>query len=228
VVSLLVVLDETLVRAGHALVFDIRVVLFVLVHEVVHDLNSAVGQLHPVLAFHIVSVSLLSPGVNVGVSVLIIAVDVVAKLIVLWLLLVVGLGVVGGGRVIGGLGGVWGRMDSVVNSVVRDNRGGVDGVVRNNRGGMDSVVRDDGDWVGNQRSCMNSMVGDYRGGMDSMVSHGMWSQGNSRTQVRSVVSGGHDNPSVADGGVVGDVATDSGHQGPQCYCCYLHPGLSYS
>ena len=50
-VSLLVVLDETLVRAGHALVFDIRVVLFVLVHEVVHDLNSAVGQLHPVLAW---------------------------------------------------------------------------------------------------------------------------------------------------------------------------------
>ena len=49
-VSLLVVLDETLVRAGHALVFDIRVVLFVLVHEVVHDLYSAVGELHTVLA----------------------------------------------------------------------------------------------------------------------------------------------------------------------------------
>ena len=169
-----------------------------------------------VVTFHIVSVSLLSPGVNVGVSVLIIAVDVVAKLVVLGLLLVVGLGVVGGGRVIGGLGGVWGRMDSVVNSVVRDNRGGVD-----------SVMRDEGDWVGNNWCSMDSMVRDYRGGMNSMVSHGMWSQGNSRTQVRSVVSGGHDNPSVADGGVVGDVATDSGHQGPQCYCCYLNINYMY-
>merc|ERR1712038_2000193 len=101
-------------------------------------------------------------------------------------------------------------MDSVVNSVVRDNRGGGDGVGRNQRGGM------------------NSMVGDYRGGMDSMVSHGMWSQGNGWTQVRGVVSGGDDNTSVADGGVVADITTDPGDEGPQCYCCYLHPGLSYS
>jgi len=232
VVSILVVFDETLVRAGNPLVFNISVVLFVLIHEVVHDLDSAVGKLHTVLAFHIVSVSLLSPGVNVGVSVLIIAVHVVAELIVLRLLLVVGLGVVGGGRVVGGLGCVRGRMDSVVDSVVRDNRGGVD-----------SVMGDNGDWVGDQRSCMDSMVGDYRGGMDtmmntmvgnkrswmnSMVSHRMWSQGNSRAQVRGVVSGGDDNTSVADGGVVADITTDPGHQGPQCYCYYLHPALSYS
>jgi len=225
VVSILMVFDETLVRAGNTLVFNISVVLFVLVNKVVHDLDSAVGKLHTVLAFHIVSISLLSPGVNVGVSVLIIAVDVVAKLIVLGLLLVVGLGVVGGGRVIGGLEGVRGRVDSVVDGVVRDNRGGVDSVV-------DTVVRDNRDWVGNQRSCMNSVVGDYRGGMDSMmntmVSHGMWSQGNSWTQMRGVVSGGDDNTSVADGGVVADITTDPGHEGPQCYCCYLHPGLSYS
>jgi len=227
VVSILVVFDETLVRAGHTLVLDIRVVLLVLVHEVVHNLDPAVGKLHPVLAFHIVSVSLLSPGVNVGVSILIVAVDVVAKLVVLGLLLVVGLGVVGGG------GGVRGGMDSVVDSVVGDNRGGVDSVV-------DSVV---GDWVGNKWGGMKRMVRDYRGGMntmvnpmvgkqrscmDSMVSHGMWCQGNSWTQVRGVVSGGDDNTSVADGGVVADITTDPGHEGPQCYCCYLHPGLSYS
>jgi len=226
VVSILVVFDETLVRAGNPLVFNISVVLFVLIHEVVHDLDSAVGKLHTVLAFHIVSVSLLSPGVNVGVSVLVIAVHVVAELIVLRLLLVVGLWVVGG------LGGVRGRMDSVVDSVVRDNRGGVD-----------SVMGDNGDWVGNNWCSMDSMVGDYRGGMNSMmdtmvgnkrswmnsmVSHGMWSQGNSWAQVRGVMSGGDDNTSVADGGVVGDITTDPGHQGPQCYCCYLHPGLSYS
>jgi len=203
VVSILVVFDETLVRAGNPLVFHISMVLFVLIHEVVHDLDSAVGKLHTVLAFHIVSVSLLSPGVNVRVSVLIIAVHVVAELIVLWLLLVVGLRVVGGGRVVGGLGGVRGRMDSMVNSVVRDYRGGMNSMV--------SIM------VGNKRSWMNSMV-----------SHRMWSQGNSRAQVRGVVSGGDDNTSVADGGVVCDITTHPGHQGQQCYCCYLHPALSYS
>ena len=51
VVSILVVLDETLVRAGHPLVLDIGVVLLVLVHEVVHDLNPAVRELHTVLAW---------------------------------------------------------------------------------------------------------------------------------------------------------------------------------
>ena len=49
-VSILVVFDETLVRAGNPLVFNISVVLFVLIHEVVHDLDSAVGKLHTVLA----------------------------------------------------------------------------------------------------------------------------------------------------------------------------------
>lgn len=190
---------------------DIRLLIF--------SLAQSFKVLNDVVTFHIVSISLLSPGVNVGVSVLIIAVDVVAELIVLGLLLVVGLGVVGGGRVIGGLEGVRGRVDSVVDGVVRDNRGGVDSVV-------DTVVRDNRDWVGNQRSCMNSVVGDYRGGMDSMmntmVSHGMWSQGNSWTQMRGVVSGGDDNTSVADGGVVADITTDPGHEGPQCYCCYLN------
>ena len=49
-VSILMVLDETLVRAGHPLVLDISVVLLVLVHEVVHDLDSAIRELHTVLA----------------------------------------------------------------------------------------------------------------------------------------------------------------------------------
>jgi len=221
VVSILVVFDETLVRAGNPLVFHISMVLFVLIHEVVHDLDSAVGKLHTVLAFHIVSVSLLSPGVNVRVSVLIIAVHVVAELIVLWLLLVVGLRVVGGGRVVGGLGGVRGRMDSMVNSVVRDEGDWVG----NNWCSMDSMVRD---YRGGMNSMVSTMVGNKRSWMNSMVSHRMWSQGNSRAQVRGVVSGGDDNTSVADGGVVCDITTHPGHQGQQCYCCYLHPALSYS
>ena len=58
----------------------------------------------------------------------------------------------------------------------------------------------------------------YGGSMDSMV----WCQGHSRSKVRGVVSGGDNNTSVADGGVVGDISTDPGHQGPQCYCCYLN------
>ena len=49
-VSILMVFDETLIRAGNTLVFNISVVLFVLVHEVVHDLDSAVRELHTVLA----------------------------------------------------------------------------------------------------------------------------------------------------------------------------------
>ena len=49
-VSVLMVFDETLIRAGNTLVFNISVVLFVLVHEVVHDLYSAVRELHTVLA----------------------------------------------------------------------------------------------------------------------------------------------------------------------------------
>ena len=50
-VTILMVFDETLVRTGDALVFNISVVLFVLVNKVVHDLDSAVGKLHTVLAW---------------------------------------------------------------------------------------------------------------------------------------------------------------------------------
>ena len=75
----------------------------------------------------------------------------------------------------------------------------------NNRGSMDSVVGDHRDWVS-----------DHRGSMDGVVDG---------SQVGGVVAGGDDNTSVADGGVVGDVTTDPGHQGPQCDCCYLN--ISY-
>ena len=51
VVTILVVFDQTLVRAGNPLVLHVSVVLLVLVHEVVHDLNSAVWELHSVLAW---------------------------------------------------------------------------------------------------------------------------------------------------------------------------------
>ena len=113
---------------------------------------------------------------NVGVSVLVVAVHVVPELVVLHRLLVVG---------DGGRGGIGGGMDSVVDSVVRN----------------------------------------HRGSMDSMVSHRVWSQGDSWSKVGGVVPGGDHDPSVADGGVVGDVTTDPGHQGPQSYGCYLN--ISY-
>ena len=135
---------------------------------------------------------------NVGVSVLVVAVHVVPELVVLHRLLVVG---------DGGRGGIGGRMDSVVDSVVRNHRGGMDSVVRNHRGSMDSVVRN------------------HRSSMDSMVSHRVWSQGDSWSKVGGVVPGGDHDPSVADGGVVSDVTTDPGHQGPQSYGCYLN--ISY-
>merc|ERR1719284_637044 len=58
-VSILVVLDQRLVWTGGSLVLDISVVLLVLINKVVHDLHSAVWQLHSVLTFDIVSISLL-------------------------------------------------------------------------------------------------------------------------------------------------------------------------
>ena len=126
---------------------------------------------------------------NVGVPVLVVAVNVVPELVVLHRLLMVG----GGGSVGGG-------MDSVVDSMVRNHRGGVDSVV-------------------------NCVVRNHRGSMDSMVSHRVWSQGDSWSKVGGVVPGGDHDPSVADGGVVSDVTTDPGHQGPQSYGCYLN--ISY-
>ena len=126
---------------------------------------------------------------NVGVPVLVVAVNVVPELVVLHRLLMVG----GGGSVGGG-------MDSVVDSMVRNHRGGVDSVV-------------------------NCVVRNHRGSMDSMVSHRVWSQGDSWSKVGGVVPGGDHDPSVTDGGVVGDVTTDPGHQGPQSYGCYLN--ISY-
>merc|ERR1712117_973349 len=66
-VSILVVFEEGLVWAWSALILDISMVLLVLIHKVVHNLNPAVWQLHSVLAFHIVSIPLLSSGVNIGV-----------------------------------------------------------------------------------------------------------------------------------------------------------------
>ena len=48
-VSILVVLDQRLVRAGSTLILDISMVLLVLIHKVVHNLDPAVRQLHSVL-----------------------------------------------------------------------------------------------------------------------------------------------------------------------------------
>ena len=44
------VLDQGLVRAGNSLILDISMVLLVLIHKVVHNLDPAVWQLHSVLA----------------------------------------------------------------------------------------------------------------------------------------------------------------------------------
>ena len=49
-VAILVVFDQRLVRAGNSLILDISMVLLVLIHKVVHNLDPAVWQLHSVLA----------------------------------------------------------------------------------------------------------------------------------------------------------------------------------
>lgn len=59
-VTILVVLDKGLVRAGNSLILDISMVLLVFIHKVINNLSSAVRELHSVLTFHIVSISLLS------------------------------------------------------------------------------------------------------------------------------------------------------------------------
>ena len=50
-VSILVMLDQRLVRAGDSLILDISMILLVLIHKVVHNLNSAVWQLNSVLTY---------------------------------------------------------------------------------------------------------------------------------------------------------------------------------
>ena len=48
-VTILVVLDQRLVRTGDSLILDISMVLLVLIHIVVHNLGSAIRELHSVL-----------------------------------------------------------------------------------------------------------------------------------------------------------------------------------
>merc|ERR1719468_834360 len=60
-VTILMVLDKRLVRTGDSLILDISMILLVLIHIVVNNLGSAVRELHSVLTFHIISISLLSP-----------------------------------------------------------------------------------------------------------------------------------------------------------------------
>ena len=49
-VTILVVLDQRLVRTGDSLILDISMVLLVLIHIVVNNLGSAIRELHSVLA----------------------------------------------------------------------------------------------------------------------------------------------------------------------------------
>merc|ERR1711944_214752 len=89
VIRILLMLDEGLVGADLPLVLHISVVLLVLVNKVVHDLGTAVRQLYTVLTLYIVSVPGLCSGVNIRVAILIIAVNIITKLVVLGSLLVV-------------------------------------------------------------------------------------------------------------------------------------------
>ena len=63
----------------------------------------------------------------------------------------------------------------VGHSMVERKVAGMNLMVRDYRGGMNTMVNT---MLGNQRSCMNIVV-----------NHGMWSQGNSWTQVRGVILG---------------------------------------
>jgi len=67
-----------LVVADLALVLDVGVVRFVLVHVVVDDLGAAVGQKDLVLSLDSLAVTLLVLGVHIGVAVLIVAVYVIS------------------------------------------------------------------------------------------------------------------------------------------------------
>merc|ERR1719188_1795023 len=99
------VLDEGLVWAWSSLILDISMILLVLIHKVVHNLNSAVWQLYSVLTFDIVTISLFNSRVNIWVSIFIITMDIISKLVIFGFLLMVSWcwSMVG-----------WGSMDSMV------------------------------------------------------------------------------------------------------------------
>ena len=55
-VTILVVLDQRLVRTGDSLILDISMVLLVLIHKVVNNLGSAIRELHSVLTYNTTSI----------------------------------------------------------------------------------------------------------------------------------------------------------------------------
>merc|ERR1712177_146289 len=93
-ISILVVFEEGLVRAWSSLILDISMILLVLIHKVVHNLNSAVWQLYSVLTFDIVTISLFNSRVNIWVSIFIVTMDIISKLVIFGFLLMVGISMV--------------------------------------------------------------------------------------------------------------------------------------
>merc|ERR1712079_853123 len=158
------VLDQGLVRAGNSLILDISMVLLVLIHKVVHNLDPAVWQLHSVLAFHIVSIPLLSSGVNIGVAIFIIAMHIIAKLVVLGSFLMVG----SRGWVVGWS---WGMVDSMVHWV-GSHWGSMVGHWVDNWGSMmGHRVNNWGSMVGHRVDNWGSMMGHRVNNWGRMVGH---------------------------------------------------------
>lgn len=90
-------LQQGLVRAGDTFVLNISVVLLVLINKIINNLGPTVRQLNPVLSLHNWSLSGLSSGVVVGVTIGIIIIHLESKGVILGGLFMVGFRMVGGG-----------------------------------------------------------------------------------------------------------------------------------
>merc|ERR1739847_236459 len=83
-------LQQGLVRAGDTFVLNISVVLLVLINKIINNLGPTVRQLNPVLSLHNWSLSGLSSGVVVGVTISIIIIHLESKGVILGGLFMVG------------------------------------------------------------------------------------------------------------------------------------------
>merc|ERR1719367_1379200 len=160
---------DRLVVADLSFVFDISVVLLVFIDVIVNDLGTAIGQLHSVLSLDLVSITVFSTGMHVGVAVFVVFFDGITEIVVFGFFIVrfrmVGGGVMRsrvdwGGMVRSGCGGV--RSRSMMGSRVGNMVGS-----RVNKGGV--VCK--GDWgVMHKGGVVGSMIG--HGGGHSHTSEG--------------------------------------------------------
>merc|ERR1719367_1759383 len=87
---------DRLVVADLSFVFDISVVLLVFIDVIVNDLGTAIGQLYSVLSLDLVSITVFSTGMHVGVTVFVVFFDGITEIVVFGFF-IVGFRMVGGG-----------------------------------------------------------------------------------------------------------------------------------